>query len=138
MKISKALVLTGLILVIIISGSYHGAWAVGDPPTSGTIQGPDVWGVAVMDCTGTPDPASVTVRIKQIEDCDVFTEAQIILVPGACTANADQLLYYKWSVPFHKKDGTPIDGEPIIVKVKHPVLDGNIRSFDVLINFWVP
>jgi len=91
-----------------------------------------------MDCRNAPNDATVTLRVKQIDDCDVFTEAQILSVPGACTANADEFLYFKWTGSILKKDGTPIAGEPIIVKVKHPDLDGDIRSFDVLINFYLP
>lgn len=122
-------IVAGLTMFVLSSS----AWA-GEPPTGGeSIQGPTVWGVVVLDCTN--DWASI--RVKQVCDCNVKTQAWAISYTAACPADAEDPLYYRLTgISIEGCDSNPITGTPIITKVKNFKIESTgIVSFDAQIKF---
>jgi hypothetical protein len=128
-----------LVAILVFTLAIVPAMAGGDPPrpTSGTIQGPDVWGVAVIACT----PSTATLRVKQIgPDCIVAPAAKT-LTGVNCPGREREVLYYQLTgVTLNDTSGAPISGTPIFVRIKNFQIepDNSAVSFDVLINFYSP
>ena len=114
-----------------------------DQPTSGTIEGPELWGEIVIDCSAFN---VFTIRVKRIQDCNVQTQAIVIPSTG-CPADETAPLWKKLSIVLfdinnytNPPTNTTVDKTPIITKVKNfkqePGQD--VYSFDAQIKFLVP
>ena len=132
--------LIAVVAMLIFPLTVVSAMAGGDPPerpTTGTIHGPDVWGVGVISCNTT----TATLRIKQIgPDCIVAPAAKIVTGVN-CPADERDVLYYQLAgVTLNDTSGASISGTPIFVRIKNFQIetDNSAASFDVLINFYSP
>ncbi len=136
MNLKNKLFIAGLgFLLILFVATQSMAGSDPTPPTTGVIQGPDVWGVVVINCV--PDPASATLRVKQIADCNVYTEAATLDIGPNCPVQESNALYYQPAgLILHDQNGVAIPGQPIFTKIKNFNPPGDTCSFDVLINFW--
>ena len=141
MRYRKLMMTIGLLAVFCMAMPVSQVLAVADPGTrpTGTITGPDVWGVVVI----TGSSGTSTLRVKQIDDCDVYTEA-VTLVGFECPINDEAGIQYYVLPPqikLHDKAGNEIgpDGASLIImKVKNYQVDpinSDVCSFDALINF---
>ena len=101
----------------------------------------------VVNCDSTSGQyTSATLRVKQIADCNVYTEALTIPSVGtSCPTQESHVLYFKFPVDgngeqivLHDQNGDAIPGIPIFTKIKNWDPPGATCSFDVLINFWQP
>ena len=134
MKIRRALFLTVLTLIFTIAVMAAQAWAgAEDPPTTGTIGGPELWGVVVIDCSARN---VATLRVKRIVDCNVETQAVVQNWNYGCPTDASVPLY--WQLTGVSLFG--LAGTPIITKVKNFKMEagGGVYSFDAQIKFWQP
>jgi hypothetical protein len=133
MKLRKILVIAGIVTAFILAVPAGQVWAGADtpPPTSGSIDGPELWGVIVLSgCGGT---VNGTLRVKKIENCVVDTEAVALGWTG-CPANASAPLWVQLT-------GVTLFGDsrvPIITKVKNFKVQGSVVSFDAQIKFYTP
>ena len=61
-------VLIVTLAILVVSGHV---WAGGneDPPTTGTIVGPELWGVMIYDC----GQAALVLRVKRIVNCNYLS-----------------------------------------------------------------
>jgi hypothetical protein len=134
MKKGKSLGFVLIVAVLTMFVLSSSAWA-GEPPTGGeAIQGPALWCVVVLDCTN--DWASM--RVKQVCDCNVKTQAWAVSWAADCPDDAGDVLYYRLSLSVEGCDGNPISGTPIITKVKNfKVESTGVVSFDAQIKFIV-
>ena len=131
MKVRKILLMAGLMAILAISAYGSEVWAgMEEPPDTGTIQGPELWGVVVVDC----DNVFGTMRVKQIVDCNVETQA-VAMAWLTCPVDETDPLWQKLTgVTLFDYTGTPI-----ITKVKNFKKEPgtNIYSFDAQIKFWI-
>jgi len=136
MDFKRTLMIVGLAAVFfamtIGSQAYAGAGI--DPPAwCTTIQGPELWGVIIMDNVS----GASALRVKRIVDCNVETFASV-----------DD----SWSAEFPDDAGDPINwafqgvsffpdiaGSAIITRVKNFHIDeGRYISFDAQFQFCAP
>lgn len=132
MNIIKVLLIAGFLAMLTMVMPAAQVWAgVEPPPTTGTIQGPELWGVIVIDCTAN----FATLRVKRIVDCNVETQAVTMLWGTTCPQDETDPLWWKLEgiILF---DYT---GIPIITKVKNFKNEPGteIYSFDAQIKFWI-
>jgi hypothetical protein len=140
MRIRKVLLILGLIAPLALFGFGDQVFAGGpeNPPATGTIVGPELWGVMVIDC-GAGNILSL--RVKRIVDCNVQTQAFMDLTYGlGCPADETTPVYRKLGMTLFDINPDPGVMDPIITKVKNfkkePGQD--VYSFDVQIKFWQP
>jgi hypothetical protein len=121
----------GMLWVLALQGQVGAI----EPPGSGSIVGPELWGVVVID--GSETPMKATLRVKDIVDCNVDTQA-VVSNLTSCPTGANAVLNWKLTgVTLFGNTGTPI-----ITKVKNykeeKVGVNVVRvSCDVQIKFWV-
>ena len=72
MRNKKILSVIGFLAMAILLVSNGWAGGPENPPATGTIGGPELWGVMVIDC-GAGNILSL--RVKRIVDCNVQTQA---------------------------------------------------------------
>jgi len=133
MKMREILIIAGFVAAFSVLVPTGFVWGADPPPSTGTIQGPELWGVVVIDCS-SGGSATGTLRVKRVVDCTVQTQAE--LATGlTCPASASDPLWYQFTgITLFGLTGTPI-----VTKVKNFNLVPNvICSFDVQIKFWVP
>lgn len=135
----KVLFISGLIVTLALLVVCGPVWAGGneDPPATGTIVGPELWGVMIIDCGQN----ILTLRVKRIVDCNVQTQAFVDANYGlGCPANATTPLWRKLGGTLFDINPNPAVMDPIITKVKNfkqePGQD--LYSFDVQLKFWTP
>jgi len=147
MKSKKSLVILGLLAGMLVfctltSQVLAGA-GIEPPPEGANIIGPEIWGVVVIRCPGGASSNSAIVRVKYVDNCNVYTQA--IVDPNwtiGCPANASEA--EGQSLPtgtqFIGPSGTPFTGTPFITKVKNfrTEATGGIVSFDAQFKFWTP
>jgi len=128
-----AVVMVGLMALSV--GAYVQAFE--SPPPGAKIEGPELWGVVVLNATAK----YATIRVKRVVDCDVETQAFIedlsaLTFPDPVT-EGDLL-----NATFSTSGGLfGIPGKPVITKVKNfkrePVPFNHIYSFDAQIKFCI-
>ena len=141
MHYKKVFFISGLIVTLALFGLGGQAWAGGpeNPPTTGTIVGPELWGQMIIDSGN----GILSLRVKRIVDCNVQTQA-FIDPTYALGAPADETtpLYRRLGVTLFDINPNPAVMDPIITKVKNykqePAPNDDIFSFDVQIKFWTP
>ena len=137
-KLSSIILLTAMIMVVSGAGL---SWAGGpeNPPTTGTIVGPELWGEMVIDSAN----GILSLRVKRIVDCNVQTQAFMdpTYALGA-PANETTPLNRRLGVTLFDINPDPAAMNPIITKVKNYKQElapnDSIYSFDVQIKFWTP
>jgi hypothetical protein len=135
MKVKNTLMIVGLAAVFFTMclGSQAHAGAGIDPPAwCTTIQGPELWGVVVVDCTA----GVATLRVKRIVDCNVETFSSVDdNYQGNCPAAAGDPV----NTAFQGQSLFPdISGSAIITKTKNFQIDGTSISFDAQFKFCAP
>ena len=148
MNLRKILVMAGMAVVLTLLGPAGQVMAGGDPPVSanletGTIQGPEMWGVIVMTCPAGSD-AYAMLRVKRIVDCNVQATA-VAGVSFNCPNDASgipQNAMLTGVTLFSGVNPDPANSTPVITKVKNFVKedkDGHtLVSFDAQIKYFVP
>jgi len=134
MNCSKITGIFGWAVMFVLIMTAGQVWAgAEDPRTTGTIEGPELWGVAVIDCS---IKNVATLRVKRIVDCNVETQAVVQDWTSGCPTDASTPLY--WQLTGVSLFG--LTGTPIITKVKNFKMEsgGVIYSFDAQIKFWQP
>jgi len=141
MHYKKVFLISGLIVTLALLGFGGQAWAGGpeNPPTTGTIGGPELWGQMIIDC-GT---GILSLRVKRIVDCEVETQAFIDPTYDlGCPADETTPLYRKLGVTLFDINPNPAAMDPIITRVKNykqeAAPNDGVFSFDVQIKFWTP
>lgn len=141
MHYKKVFFISGLIVTLALLGFGGQAWAGGpeNPPTTGTIEGPELWGEMIIDCGN----GILSFRVKRIVDCNVQTQAFMDPTYAlGCPADETTPLYRKLGVTLFDINPNPAVMDPIITKVKNykqeAAPDNSIFSFDVQIKFWTP
>ena len=144
MNFKRTLLIIGLSAIIFATSVGLKAYAGGGfdpPPWCTTIQGPELWGVVIMDnCVGAPSdpPCSPfgALRVKRIKECNVETFSSAS----------------PWTTDFPDDETDPINmafqgqsffsdiqGSAIIRKVKNFQIDGGRHiSFDAQFKFCAP
>lgn len=137
MRNKKILSVIGCLAMAILFVSYGWAGGPENPPATGTIVGPELWGVMVIDC-GAGNILSL--RVKRIVDCNVQTQAFMDLAYGlGCPADETTPVYRRLGVTLFDINPDPGVMDPIITKVKNFKKEtGDVYSFDVQIKFWTP
>ena len=137
MRNKKILSVIGFLAMAILLVSNGWAGGPENPPATGTIGGPELWGVMVIDC-GAGNILSL--RVKRIVDCNVQTQAFMDLTYGlGCPADETTPVYRRLGVTLFDINPDPAVMDPIITKVKNFKKEtGNVYSFDVQIKFWTP
>ena len=135
----KAFIITGLIALLVFCVCIGSVWAGGneDPPTTGQIVGPELWGVMVYDCGLN----ALVLRVKRVVDCNVQTQAFLNLAySGGCPTDASSIAYRQLGISLFDINPNPAVMDPIITKVKNFKQEGtsSLYSFDVQIKFWTP
>lgn len=137
----KVFFISGLIVTLALLGLGGHAWAGGpeNPPTTGIIEGPELWGEMIIDCGN----GILSLRVKRIVDCNVQTQAFMDPTYGlGCPADETTPLYRKLGVILFDINPDPTAMDPIITKVKNfkqeAAPNDDIFSFDVQIKFWKP
>jgi hypothetical protein len=125
-------------LVVSVGFTCYG-WAGGpeNPPDTGSIGGPELWGVMIVDCGHN----ILTLRVKRIVDCNVQTQAFVdATYELGCPADETTPLYRRLGVTLFDINPNPAVMDPIITRVKNfkEETGQNIYSFDVQIKFWTP
>ncbi len=117
--------LVGLMVWVALLFSWSPAWSGGEGSAPPNVEGPEVWGVIVMDCTN-PSAIHGTFRVKAIDNCNVQTEAFAGTWP-TCPESATD--------PLGVDLAGPIAGiaNPVITRVKNFHVQGDIVSFDAQI-----
>ena len=141
MHYKKVLFISALIAALTLFGSGGQVWAGGpeNPPTSGTIGGPELWGEMTIDCGN----GILSLRVKRIVDCNVETQAFMDPTYAlGCPANETTPVYRKLGVTLFDINPDPNALDPIITKVKNfkqeAAPNDSIYSFDVQIKFYTP
>ena len=135
MNFKKTLMIIGLAAVFFAMSLGSQAYAGGgvDPPAwCTTIQGPELWGVVVVDCT----KSVAALRVKRIVDCNVETFSNVDdNYQGTCPANGDGPINTAFQGQSFFSD---ISGSAIITKTKNFQIDGTSISFDAQFKFCAP
>ena len=136
MNFKKTLMIVGLAAIFFAMSLGSLAYAGGglDPPGWCTsIQGPELWGVIIMD---NVDGASA-LRVKRIVDCNVETFASVDPAwPTDFPDDAGDPIYTAFQGQSFFPD---ITGSAIITKVKNFQIDsGRFISFDAQFKFCAP
>jgi hypothetical protein len=131
----RSLIFVMFVVVLSIVVLSSSAWAM-EPPIGGeSIQGPALWGVVVIDCTNN----LASLRVKQVCDCNVKTQAWTMAWTADCPDDAGDPLYFRLDFSIEGCDSNPIPGTPIITKVKNFKVESltGVVSFDAQIKFVV-
>jgi len=128
-----------LLLLAAISLFASPALAGREPPSEGTIGGPELWCVIVVDCNS----GYATARFKRVVNCQVQTQGLAIPSQNCPTSEADAL-WQTLEVKLFDINDNPSTMTPIITKVKNYREDNyNIGgtsvhtvSFDAQVKFW--
>ena len=126
--------------IAVLAGFASYGWAGGpeNPPTTGSIIGPELWGVMIVDCGARN---LVILRVKRIVDCNVQTQTFIedLGILG-CPADETTPLWRQLGVTLFDINPNPAAMDPIITKLKNFTEETgqNLYSFDVQIKFWTP
>ena len=126
--------------IAVLAGFVSYGWAGGpeNPPTTGSIIGPELWGVMIVDCGARN---LVILRVKRIVDCNVQTQTFIedLGILG-CPADETTPLWRQLGVTLFDINPNPAAMDPIITKLKNFTEETgqNLYSFDVQIKFWTP
>ena len=108
-----------------------------DPPATGTIEGPELWGVMIYHCGEN----ALILRVKRVVDCNVQTQALTDFnYNQGCPSDETSPLNRRLGVTLFDINPDPNVMNPIITKVKNfKKEDGqDLYSFDVQIKFWKP
>jgi hypothetical protein len=129
-----------LTALVVTAGFTCYGWAGGpeDPPDAGSVGGPELWGVMIIDCGANN---LVILRVKRIVDCNVETQAFVSdLGILGCPADETTPLWRKLGVTIFDINPDPTAMDPIITRVKNfkEETGQNVYSFDVQIKFWTP
>lgn len=138
MKTRKSFMIVGLLAIGVFVALGSQAWAGGpeNPPTTGTIVGPELWGTMTLDCSALN---VVALRVKRVVDCNVETQAFVVPNTWGCPSDETTPLNRKLGVTLFGINPNPAVMDPIITKVKNFQKEtGDVYSFDVQIKFWVP
>jgi hypothetical protein len=132
-KKTNMIVALAAVFFAISLGSLAYAGGGLDPPAwCTTIQGPELWGVVVLDCT----KAVATLRVKRIVDCNVETFSGVDNAFAAdCPDDATDPINWAFSGQSFFPD---ISGSAIITKTKNFKIDGTSISFDAQFKFCAP
>jgi hypothetical protein len=160
MKLRKILLVVALIsaLALLMPAAHVLAGAGPEPPSGATILPTQIWGVVTLYCSpAVPDLA--VLRIKRIDDCNVYTQ---LLVDYAwewgCPVDDAQGLAESKPVDWYFAPGSiqffanipqgspPIQGTPYINKVKNfkqeiirdndDNITSNVTSFEAQFGFY--
>ena len=139
MKVRKRFLIAGLIALCTLLGSGFAVNAYEDPPPgTGTIEGPELWAVIVLDC-GAQNVA--TMRVKRIVDCNVEVQA-VSQGFTQCPSDANDVLYWTFdTLTLFDINPDPAVKYPIIMGVKNYQAEPggiDVFSFDAKLMFWVP
>jgi hypothetical protein len=137
MKFSKLSLFAALATILALLASGPRILAMEGGNSSDPVDGPELWGVAVINCNSQ----YATIRVKKIVDCNVEKQAEALMPFALCPADESEVLYQKLTGATLFSDPRT----PIITKVKNfeckvsttdpPV---NVCSFDAQIKFLVP
>ena len=130
MRVKKIFLVMSLVAIFLMP--VFPALAFEPPPQGGTIVGPELWAVVVLDC-GSKMVA--TARVKRIVGCVVETQALLFTI-DSCISSENDILYQTISAILFNINLDPNLLMPIITKVKNLNVNGNIVSFDAQIKFW--
>lgn len=124
------------VIAIFMSGQAFAGGGMSPPPeTGGSVQGPEVWATVVLTCNAG-EVSAVSLRAKQIEDCNVETQALMDSTSGLgwdCPQSGNDIV--NSYLPALTLFGRTL---PVITKVKNFSDDLGTISFDAQIKFWVP
>lgn len=127
-------------LTIFMTGqAFAGGGGMEGLPEGAVVVGPAVWATVVLTCNGD-DVGLISIRAKQIVDCDVGTEAKMAnLLDGSTPLTLDCPLSAA-DIVNNYLPGLTIFGkiDPVITKVKNFVNDLNASgtvSFDAQIKY---
>ena len=140
MHYKNVLIISVLIAALAVFGFGGQTFAGGpeNPPDTGTIIGPELWGEMILDCGNN----IASLRVKRIVDCNVETQAFMdITYDLGCPADATTPVYRKLGVTLFDINPDPDVMDPIITKVKNykqETTPNTVYSFDVQIKFWTP
>jgi hypothetical protein len=148
MKSKKSLIVLGLMAGMLVfftltSQVLAGGAGIEPPPDGSVITGPEIWGVVVMYCGPGPDDDLAIIRIKYLDNCNVYTQALKDLNWDdaiGCPANSGAVEGQSLPVgtQFLSPTGTPFPGTPFFTKVKNYRAEttGGLVSFDAQFKFW--
>ena len=128
MKLGRILMVFGFLASIALAVPCAQSLAGNPPPANAIIEGPEYWGVVVINCTNNTG----TLRVKRVVDCDVETQAvSMVFGTAVCDGVTESSLMYQWfdASIFGETD------KPIITKVKNFKEDTDVKSADVQIQF---
>lgn len=134
----KGFIIIGLVAMMAVLGPAGGVWAGGpeNPPITGTIVGPELWGTMILGCNVLQ---VVALRVKRVVDCNVETQAFVVGNTWGCPTDGTTPLNRKLGVTLFDINPNPAVMDPIITKVKNFKKEtGDVYSFDVQIKFWKP
>ena len=143
MNLRKILVMAGMAVVFTLLVAVAPTWAGGDPPvadlSTGTIQGPEMWGVVVMNCPPSGD-APAMLRVKRIVDCNVDATAEAGFSFN-CPNDASGIPQNAMLTGITLFGDGPAGSTPVITKVKNFVKETKgsqtFVSFDAQIKYFV-
>ena len=131
-KTHMIVALAAVFFAISLGSQAYAGGGVDPPAWCTSIQGPELWGVVVLDCT----KAVATLRVKRIVDCNVDTFSGVDDAFGAdCPATATDPINWAFQGQSFFPD---ISGSAIITKTKNFKIDGNSISFDAQFKFCAP
>ena len=144
MNLKRTLLTVSLITMFTLMVPAGQVLAGGDPPvadlTQGTIQGPEMWGVIVMDCPSSGG-APATLRVKRIVDCNVQATAAAGLSFN-CPNDASGIPQNAMLSGITLFSDDPAGSTPVITKVKNFVKETKgtqtLVSFDAQVKYYVP
>ncbi len=141
MHYKNLLIISALVATLTVFGFSGQTFAGGpeNPPATGTIGGPELWGEMIIDCGN----GIAALRVKRIVDCNVETQALMDTAYDlGCPADETTPVYRKLGVTLFDINPDPAVMDPIITKVKNykqeAAPNDSLYSFDVQIKFWTP
>ena len=135
MRIGKVILMTVLMAILCVGGTVGDVLAGNPPPAPGTIVGPEIWGVMIIDASGV-----LSLRVKRIDDCDVETQSLVDITYSLGAPDVNNIVGQKLTGrTFFDINPDPAVLTPIITKVKNfkqePAPNDGWYSFDVQIKF---
>ena len=131
MKKKPVFLITLLMAMAMMLGAATLVWAgtdAGDAPADlASATGPEVWATVVVRCEPgvNIDNNFITLRAKRVKDCNVQTQAQILIEPvrldSGCPDNSNLFLYEELDAGsiFVADDDIEADWIPIVTKIKN-------------------
>jgi len=153
MKIRNVFIITVLMAMVTMPAPATLVWAGGDPgtpPNWANVVGPEIWGTAVVYCKqDTAMTNFLAMRVKRIKDCNVQTQALVLLdgpdlTLSGCPENANEFLYQTLPTGtfFPGDEDIPTGALPIVTKIKNWKIEyrdetgaNATMSFDAQIKF---